>query len=71
MQGTGEGTIITTLLSATHERYPEDPIFVVGKEISVDDIDNLLGFLADRFFEHKNLIFCITNAAYDDFKNQN
>ena len=69
--GTGEGTIIATLLSATHERFPEDPIFVVGKEISVDDIDNLLGFLADRFFEHKSLIFCITNAAYDDFNKQN
>ena len=69
--GTGEGTIITTLLSAAHERFPEDPIFVVGKEISVDDIDNLLGFLADRFFEHKNLIFCITNSSYNDFNKQN
>ena len=68
--GTGEGTIIATLLSAAHERFPEDPIFVVGKEISVDDIDNLLGFLADRFFEHKNLIFCITNASYGDFNNK-
>tara|TARA_Y100000996_G_scaffold415584_1_gene411438 strand:+ start:454 stop:1545 length:1092 start_codon:yes stop_codon:yes gene_type:complete len=69
--GTGEGTIIATLLSAAHERFPEDPIFVVGKEISVDDIDNLLGFLADRFFEHKNLIFCITNSSYNDFNKQN
>ena len=29
--GIGEGTIIATLLSAAHERFPEDPIFVVGK----------------------------------------
>ena len=39
--GTGEGTIISTLLSAAHEQFPEDPIYVVGKEISVDDIENL------------------------------
>ncbi len=69
--GTGEGTIIATLLSATHEKFPEDPIFVIGKEISVDDIDSLLSFLAYRFFEHKSLIFCITNASYDDFNKQN
>ena len=69
--GTGEGTIIATLLCAAHEKFPEDPIFVIGKEISVDDIDNLLSFLADRFYEHKNLIFCITNASYNDFNKQN
>ena len=69
--GTGEGTIISTLLSAAHEQFPEDPIYVVGKEISVDDIENLLSFLADRFFEHKNLIFCITNASYKEFTNKN
>lgn len=68
--GTGEGTIISTLLSAAHEQFPEDPIYVVGKEISVDDIESLLSFLADRFFEHKNLIFCITNASYGDFNNK-
>ena len=26
--GTGEGTIISTLLSAAHEQFPEDPIYV-------------------------------------------
>ena len=69
--GTGEGTVISTLLSAVHERFPEEPVFVIGKEISVDDISSLLSFLGDRFFEHKNLIFCITNCSYNDFNTKN
>ena len=64
--GTGDGSVISTLLSATHEKFPEDPIIVVGKEISIDDINSLLAFLGYRFYEHKNLVFCITNASYKD-----
>ena len=64
--GTGDGSVISTLLSAAHEKFPEDPIIVVGKEISIDDINSLLAFLGYRFYEHKNLVFCITNASYKD-----
>ena len=62
--GTGDGSVICTLLSAVHDKFPEDPIIVVGKEISIDDINSLLNYLGYRFFEHKNLVFCITNASY-------
>ena len=67
--GTGEGTIISTFLSALHKSLPSKPIFVVGKEISIDDINVLLSFLGDRFAEHKTLIFNITNCNYKDLTN--
>ena len=54
--GTGEGTIISTFLSGLHKYLPNKPIFVVGKEISIDDINVLLSFLGDRFAEHLSLI---------------
>ena len=68
--GTGDGTIISTLLSAVHDKFPEDPILIVGKEISIDDINALLSYLGYRFYEHKNLVFCITNSSYQDIHNQ-
>ena len=49
--GTGDGTIISNLLSAVHDKFPEDPIIVVGKEISIDDINALLSYLGYRFYE--------------------
>ena len=52
--GTGDGSVICTLLSAVHDKFPEDPIIVVGKEISIDDINRLLNYLGYRIFEHKN-----------------
>ena len=67
--GTGEGTIISTFLSGLHKYLPNKPIFVVGKEISIDDINVLLSFLGDRFAEHKTLIFNITNCSYKDLNN--
>ena len=69
--GTGDGTIISTLLSAVHDKFPQDPIIVVGKEISIDDINALLSYLGYRFYEHKNLVFCITNFSYQDIYNKN
>ncbi len=69
--GTGDGTIISTLLSAVHDKFPEDPIIVVGKEISIDDINALLSYLGYRFFEHKNLVFCVTNVSYKDVHEEN
>ena len=69
--GTGEGTVISTFLSAAHKSLPNTPIFVVGKEISIDDINVLLSYLGDRFAEHKTLIFNITNCSYKDLCNLN
>ena len=36
--GTGEGTIISTLLSAAHEQFPEDPISVSYTHLTLPTI---------------------------------
>lgn len=64
--GTGEGTVISTFLTALHQHMPNIPLIVTGKEISTDDICILLGYLADRFAEHPALVFNITNMSYHE-----
>lgn len=64
--GTGEGTVISTFLTALHKQMPNVPLIVTGKEISVDDICIVLSYLADRFAEHRPLIFNITNLSYKE-----
>ena len=62
--GTGEGTVLATFLTALHDKMPQTPIVVTGKEISLDDICILLGYLPDRFAEHKQLVVHLTNMTY-------
>ncbi|MGI9306555.1 MAG: hypothetical protein ACR2P5_04545, partial [Gammaproteobacteria bacterium] len=62
--GAGEGTVISTFLTALHKKIPRAPVAVAAKEISIDDICILLGYLPDRFAEHKLLAFHITNLSY-------
>lgn len=62
--GTGEGTVAATFLAAVHKRMPQKPVVFVGKEISVDDVCILLNYLPDRFAEHKQLVFHVTNLSY-------
>ena len=62
--GAGEGTVISTFLTALHKKIPRTPIVVVAKEISIDDICILLSYLPDRFAEHPALVFHITNMTY-------
>lgn len=62
--GTGEGTILATFLTALHDKMPQTPLVVTGKEISLDDICILLGYLPDRFAEHKPLVVHLTNMTY-------
>ena len=64
--GTGEGTIIATFLSAVHAAMKNTPIIATGKEISADDVQILLSYLADRFAEHRALVFNLTNLSYQD-----
>src|SRR5262249_23659337 len=36
--GVGDGTVLTRVLRAMHRRFPEFPFYVVGKEISLEDV---------------------------------
>jgi hypothetical protein len=42
------------------------PFYVVGKEISLEDIRLTLQKMADRFFEHPASVLVLTNLAYAD-----
>jgi hypothetical protein len=36
--GMGDGTVLSHLMRAMHRRFPTIPFYVVGKEISLEDV---------------------------------
>jgi hypothetical protein len=54
------------VMRAMHDRYPTMPFYIVGKEISLEDIRLTLQKMADRFFEHPSTVLVLTNLAYAD-----
>jgi hypothetical protein len=64
--GVGDGTVLSRVMRAMHDRFPTVPFYVVGKEISLEDIRLTLQKMADRFFEHPSTVLVLTNLAYAD-----
>ena len=64
--GTGDGTILATVMRDLHRHYPHVPLQVVAKEISVEDVRLCLEKMADRFAEHPATVLTITNMFYDE-----
>jgi len=64
--GVGDGTVLARVLRAMHDRTPTMPFYVVGKEISLEDIRLTLQKMADRFLEHPSTVLVLTNLAYAD-----
>jgi hypothetical protein len=64
--GMGDGTVLLRVLRATHDRFPHTPFYVVGKEISLEDVRLALQKMSDRFFEHPATVLVVTNLAYAD-----
>jgi hypothetical protein len=62
--GMGDGTVLSHTMRALHFRYPTLPFYVVGKEISLEDIRLSLEKLPDRFIEHPASVFVFTNLNY-------
>ncbi len=62
--GVGDGTVLSHLMRAMHARYPTAPFYVVGKEISLEDVRLTLEKLPDRLVEHPDTVFVITNLHY-------
>jgi hypothetical protein len=62
--GMGDGTLLSHLLRAMHRRYPTIPFYVVGKEISLEDIRLSLDKMPDRFVEHPASVVILTNLYY-------
>ena len=64
--GVGDGTVLLRVLRATHDRFPHTPFYIVGKEISLEDVRLTLQKMSDRFFEHPATVVVLTNLAYAD-----
>lgn len=62
--GIGDGTVLAHLMRAMHQHYPTTPFYVVGKEISLEDVRLTLEKLPDRFIEHPQSVVVITNLHY-------
>ena len=64
--GMGDGTVLSHTLRALHQQYPTLPFYVVGKEISLEDVRLSLEKLPDRLVEHPASVFVFTNLNYSE-----
>ncbi|MEM7082109.1 MAG: hypothetical protein AAF465_05205 [Pseudomonadota bacterium] len=64
--GMGDGTILAHVMRSMHFHFPTHPFYVVGKEISLEDIRLSLEILPDRFVEHPATVVVYTNMLYKE-----
>src|SRR5438105_7704952 len=64
--GVGDGTVLSRVMRSMHRRFPEFPFYVVGKEISLEDVRLALEKLPDRFSEHPATMLIMTNMYYSE-----
>ncbi len=64
--GVGDGSVLTRVMRTMHDRFTHMPFYVVGKEISLEDVRLTLQKMSDRFFEHPSTVLVLTNLAYAD-----
>jgi hypothetical protein len=62
--GIGDGTVLTRVMRSMHSRFDKVPFYIVGKEISLEDVRLALEKMPDRFFEHPATVLVITNMHY-------
>jgi len=64
--GIGDGTVLTRVMRSMHHKFPTMPFYIVGKEISLEDVRLALQKMPDRFMEHPSSVVVLTNLAYAD-----
>jgi hypothetical protein len=64
--GVGDGTVLLRVMRAMHDRFPHMPFYLVGKEISLEDVRLALQKMSDRFCEHPATVLVLTNLAYGE-----
>ena len=62
--GVGDGTVLVRVMRQMHDRFPHTPFYIVGKEISLEDVRLTMQKMADRFHEHPSTVLVLTNLAY-------
>jgi hypothetical protein len=64
--GMGDASVLTEVMRRMHRVFPRIPWTVVGKEISVEDVRQALVRLPDRFLEHPETVFVVTNMRFGE-----
>jgi hypothetical protein len=64
--GVGDGTVLLRVMRSMHDRFPHTPFYIVGKEISLEDVRLAMQKMSDRFTEHPATVLVLTNLAYAD-----
>ncbi|WP_413992260.1 hypothetical protein ACMDCR_09325 [Labrys okinawensis] len=64
--GVGDGTVLARVLRAMHQRFEKLPFYIVGKEISLEDMRLTLEKVSDRFHEHPATVLILTNLYYSE-----
>lgn len=64
--GTGDGTVLARTMRAMHSRFPTMPFYIVGKEISPEDVRLALEKMPDRLYEHPATMLVMTNMSYSE-----
>ena len=62
--GMGDASVLIHLMRRLHQVFTHVPWLVVGKEISIEDVRRAVDSMPDRFFEHPELVFVVTNMPY-------
>jgi hypothetical protein len=62
--GMGDGTVLARVMRAMHRRFEKYPFYIVGKEISLEDVRLTLEKMPDRFYEHPATALVLTNLHY-------
>ncbi|HLK48827.1 MAG TPA: hypothetical protein VKT49_11865 [Bryobacteraceae bacterium] len=64
--GVGDGTVLARIMRTMHRKFEWMPFYIVGKEISVEDVRLALEKMPDRFMEHPATVLVMTNMKYDE-----
>jgi hypothetical protein len=64
--GIGDGTVLTRVMRHMHRRFSTLPFYLVGKEISLEDVRLCLEKMPDRFHEHPASVLVVTNLNYTE-----
>ncbi len=64
--GTGDGTVLARTMRSMHRRFPTMPFYIVGKEISPEDVRLALEKMPDRLYEHPATVLVMTNMSYSE-----
>ena len=64
--GMGDATVLSNTMRAMHQMYPNVPFYMVGKEISLEDLRLSLDKIPDRLVEHPASVVVMTNLFYSE-----